>query len=393
MINQKAKIESKNNKYSHLLNDDQDYIVYLKNLQELVTEKEDFEKVSYLLKEAIKLEPESYQLYQKLGEVLLKKGDIRQAISTYRKAIKINPKSAWCHHKLGDALTKKGWFIASRNFYLQAQEIDSEEVFNYQEIQYSQSLEKEFLSPLKTPIFIVGCPHSGTTLMTRLIGNHPFINHSEYQETHVFSFPENKITDTLNKWNRRTLEVNKKRWVNKSIIHTFKIAKILQYYPKSPIIIMLRDGRDVFCSIKKRKTWISNINQAVNYWIYANIATLNYWHQPNFKVVKYEDLVSNPVQKIQEVCEFIGEEYHENILNYHQKPLQWNNKKVEEIHKPENIDTLNEHKNLRSWQINQPLFDGRKRWEREMTTQDKKLFKSKAQQYLQKFGYVENSQW
>jgi len=50
-------------------------------------------------------------------------------------------------------------------------------------------------------------------------------------------------------------------------------------------------------------------------------------------------------------------------------------------------------KNLRNWQINQPLFDGRGRWIKEMTEDDKVIFKDKAQKYLEKFGYADANSW
>jgi hypothetical protein len=49
---------------------------------------------------------------------------------------------------------------------------------------------------------------------------------------------------------------------------------------------------------------------------------------------------------------------------------------------------------LRNWQINQPLYDGRGRWLKEMTEKEKQHFKnSLAQDYLEQFGYATDCNW
>jgi hypothetical protein len=48
----------------------------------------------------------------------------------------------------------------------------------------------------------------------------------------------------------------------------------------------------------------------------------------------------------------------------------------------------------RNAQINRPLFDGRGRWETEMSEEQKTLFKkSKANALLLEFGYVDTLDW
>ena len=58
------------------------------------------------------------------------------------------------------------------------------------------------------------------------------------------------------------------------------------------------------------------------------------------------------------------------------------------LEKPNNINQKEYTSQLRNWQVNQPIFDGRGRWQKEMTPQQKEIFKQKAQQYLVQFGYA-----
>lgn len=57
------------------------------------------------------------------------------------------------------------------------------------------------------------------------------------------------------------------------------------------------------------------------------------------------------------------------------------------------IKTHQDHKKMRNWQINQPLFDGRGRWNTDMTPTEKSIFKAKAQEYLVQFGYAKDDIW
>jgi hypothetical protein len=152
---------------------------------------------------------------------------------------------------------------------------------------------------------------------------------------------------------------------------------------------MLRDGRDVVCSLKHRPDYQKSLDR-VERWIYDNVAGLLYWDDPRVKVVKYEDLVTNPTRTLQQIFKFLGEEYNDQVLEYYKTEKLWYSS---EMVKPEKIDSLIEHKQYRNWQINQPLFDGRGRWKEEMTEGEKIIFKKKAQEYLIKFGYVEDDNW
>ena len=64
-----------------------------------------------------------------------------------------------------------------------------------------------------------------------------------------------------------------------------------------------------------------------------------------------------------------------------------------ELVKPEEIKSIIDHKNLRNWQVNQPLFDGSGRWREEMSIEEKKLFKAKGQKLLEELQYANNIDW
>lgn len=88
--------------------------------------------------------------------------------------------------------------------------------------------------------------------------------------------------------------------------------------------------------------------------------------------------------------EFLGEEYNPKVLEFYRIEKRWYSS---EIVKPDKIESKQEHLQNRNWQINQPLFDGRGRWKKEMTEGEKIIFKKKAQKYLLEFGYVQDDNW
>ena len=134
---------------------------------------------------------------------------------------------------------------------------------------------------------------------------------------------------------------------------------------------MLRDGRDVVCSLKYRVGY-KKFEDRLDRWIYDNMAGLPYWDHPQVKVVKYEDLVAEPKFTLKAVCGFLGEEFTEQILAaQHQKEDYWYSDSIE---KPDHIISDKDHNANRNWQINQPLFDGRGRWKEELSSKEADIF-------------------
>ena len=142
----------------------------------------------------------------------------------------------------------------------------------------------------ESPIFIFGCPRSGTSLLSRLIGSHPRI--AIPFESHLYNtfYPwlkyygnleclENRerlvddilTTEVMRDWvprpNRQnvisaisrydfhgivdsilwtwTQAQGKQRWGEKTPAHLFYWREILSAFPKMQVLHIVRDGRDV----------------------------------------------------------------------------------------------------------------------------------------------------
>ena len=114
--------------------------------------------------------------------------------------------------------------------------------------------------------------------------------------------------------------------------YVFYLDEILKLFPEAKIINMIRDPRDVLVSRKKK--WRQHslrmepipLHRTIRIWIhYHPISSSILWKsavkaaQPYIDdgliyQVKFEDLLANPEQEIQKVCEFIGISYQETML-------------------------------------------------------------------------------
>jgi len=345
--------------------------------------------ISY--QEAIKLYPGIAELHNKVGEVYLKKYQFDEAIACFRKAIVLAPNSPWYHLNLGEALAQSEQvdaYLAANFYYRHALKLNPDEVQNYHN---GLDIQPDAPNQIKinNPIFVVGCGHSGTSIMTTILGNHPNL-YSIPGESGFLYQNELKHKETMYQWDRECINAGKKRWVEKTPGHIFHIKKLSLYRPNSQFILMLRDGRDVVCSLKKNSTHYKTYGDRIERWIYDNLAGLPYWNDPRVMVVKYENLIADTQITLEKIFNFLGEIYTEKVLKYYETPKYWYSS---EIIKPEKMQNRLDHLNLRNWQINQPLFDGRGRWKTEMTEEHKIIFKEKAQKNLVQFGYVEDDNW
>lgn len=231
-------------------------------------------------------------------------------------------------------------------------------------------------------IFIVGCGHSGTTILKKIIGNHKNI-YSIDQETGVFAqhkkSKDQEIIKSLENLDKR-IELNKKWICEKTPGHVYGIEKIFQLIKNPKIIVIIRDGRDVVASLNKR---YNNLDKSINRWIEDNMVWLHSKYKDSFHLLKYEDLVKEPQIQLQKICDYLPEEYDNNMLNY----------KKEKIELPifdGPIDADN-HSMLRNYQLNQDLYDGTKRYLKDLTeSQINLLYSNKKFMTLMKtFGYFD----
>jgi cell division protein FtsL len=231
----------------------------------------------------------------------------------------------------------------------------------------------------KEPIFILGCEHSGTSIMLSILSNHNEI-YALTNETGIFSQKYLNLTQLL----FFIKQAGRNRLLEKTPKHVHHIPKIISVFPKAQIIVMIRDGRDVACSIKERT---GDIDLGIKKWIESNEAWLIHKNNPALYTLKLESLIANKKLEINKLICFLGLSESKSIFEYHTTK-----KKFFDNHHA-NTDSEKKHLELRNWQINQPLFNNTTRWKKEMAESEKELFKQRANYLLKYFNYIQNDEW
>jgi Sulfotransferase family len=192
-------------------------------------------------------------------------------------------------------------------------------------------------SEVDRPIFIVGCPRSGTTILRLILDSHPRISSGREEATLYWL----ERLDTESARARRedygmTEEVwhglvrgivgeqhmsyaksqHKTRWALKFPELALTIPWIDKLYPTAQVIHIVRDPQDVIASSHR----LFGTNRTIEYgerWVrYIECAERDgriLGHE-RFKTIRYEDLVSTPEPVIRELLEWLGEPWNDEVL-------------------------------------------------------------------------------
>jgi protein-tyrosine sulfotransferase len=137
----------------------------------------------------------------------------------------------------------------------------------------------------------------------------------------LFDVPEQEqcmavIVDALYRLHAREHGRDRARWGDKSGSNAHAHAAIEALFPQAQYINLLRDGVDVVLSCLNAEL-ITSVDQAAHWWQNAvrrnDLLTRRY---PDRVIcVRYEDLVADPHQQAQRVCQFLGIAFQEDMLD------------------------------------------------------------------------------
>jgi hypothetical protein len=213
------------------------------------------------------------------------------------------------------------------------------------------------------PIFVVGCPRSGTTMLSLMIHAHPRMAMppesrflvKEWRKRAKFgdlSTPDqrmklakacvrsgSKVRD-LGLDPQETLDAilaapptmgsafgtifkmyadrhGKPRWGDKRPAYYQEVDVLLRLFPDAQIVHIVRDGRSNVASLKKMPWWPYDSIGSMAAWSQAEYCSRrNQKRLPadTFHVIRYESLVADPEPVLHELCRFLDEEFHPAML-------------------------------------------------------------------------------
>jgi Sulfotransferase family len=217
------------------------------------------------------------------------------------------------------------------------------------------------------PIFVLGCPRSGTTLLQLMLHAHPRIAMpSETRFVLAAYSARNEFGDLREEGNRRALarwivgqrqtlfydlgldqdevveeiaagpptlgsalgavfrayarRFGKPRWGDKRPGYYENIPALLRLFPDAQIVHLVRDGRDCVASLKTMPWFKQDVHAAISTWVeaIASCRRAARWLPADaYHELQYEKLVADPANQLAALCEFLGEDYDPAMTEPH----------------------------------------------------------------------------
>lgn len=199
--------------------------------------------------------------------------------------------------------------------------------------------------PLSSQLFFIfGCQRSGTTLLLSMLKAHPqvtAVDETEFPSPYPFPSAQRLAVSKL----------SNRYLCFKMLEHSDKLSFLKQFYPNARVLWPIRNPHSTISSMLNLKNsdgdWIdrcvsseinrlmpffssdlkdidlathSKVEQAALYWLYKNKYPI-WLRKKGFEVLtfKYEDLLENQKLTIEQLLNFLGIDWSDDVLQFYQK--------------------------------------------------------------------------
>ena len=216
---------------------------------------------------------------------------------------------------------------------------------HFDKIEYEGSIKTNINFDQFNPIFIVGLPRSGSTLVESLVSQSPDQIHS-FGEFHAinmsifdqigsiiysekFDYKNFKFIINREKFQNSLIErygnIENKIFIDKSLENFFNIDIILQFFPNAKFLHTFRNFNDSIIGIYQRMmpdlSWSHNIKDILEY--ANNYKTIiNYFKKKypnNIMDVNLEKFTLDKKKESQKIFEFCSIDWNNDVLNFNKK--------------------------------------------------------------------------
>lgn len=279
-------------------------------------------------------------------------------------------------------------------------------------------------NPISPYVFVVGCPRSGTTLLQRMLDNHPQLTIAndthficrpvkdilrrdpdpamspklldgvlKYRSTHRMGLKDSDIkqaasdSDTyaefISKMYTLRGSMQRKNFSGeKTPDYCRQIPTLHALFPRSRYIHIVRDGRETALSTlswatqnkgpRKWGLWQEDpLGTCALWWRWqVGIGSRDGGALPNYLYhqLRYEDLVTNPRQQLGKISRFLQLPYSEDMVNYH-------------------AGKTRHQSGLSAKSAWLPPVQGLRNWREDMSPEDAGVFEGIAGDILTRYGY------
>ena len=378
-----------------------------------------------LYEKSLKIKPENPRVYLSLGHALKTVGEREKSETAYHNAIKYFPFSGeayWSlanlktykfsqkeisnmelsinknmhpneliqmHFALGKAYESNNQFEKSFNHYREGNWLQRKQI-KYNAEDYKISID-EIIDFFKNnndifksksslnnddPIFILGLPRSGSTLIEQILSSHSLIEGTQELPNIMAISRDIKLIDQNNGYPENLLAINSSvfndlgqkyidetKWARSSkpffidkmpnnFVHIGLIKLIL---PNAKIIDARRNPMDSCFSCFKQyfakgQHFTYDLDDIARYYK-DYLRLMNFWNElfpGEIFTINYEDVINEPNQKITELLSFCNVEFEDSCLNFHKSKRPVKTASSEQVRQPMYKTGLDYWKNYRN---------------------------------------------
>ncbi len=198
----------------------------------------------------------------------------------------------------------------------------------------------------QSPVFVVGFPRSGTTLLEQMLDAHPRLQSMDERPFfHVLSDRLGRaginVPRDLHKLGQEECDALRKDYlalacagitrrrgtqlVDKNPLNMLWLPLIHRLFPKARFILALRDPRDVILSCYMqnfRVTLLAAASRSLEHLARAYVAAMASWlhhvavFKPDVLTSRHEDLVADPAGQTRRIAAFLGLDQAESMLGF-----------------------------------------------------------------------------
>ncbi len=375
------------------------------------------------LETAIRIEPDFAEAYNNLGLVYVDAGDMQRGMESFRKALELDPGMAASslnmsrarrfdegdlpeisriealleddgladevrmnlHFALGKMFDDCGHYDQAFAHFVQANRYKRKHVrfdaehYGHWSGKFLEVFTRDYFEehaelgePSERPVFIVGMPRSGTTLVEQILASHPLVHGADELTTiyDTVSVLEKRVAngaaypDMVVQLDAAAIEWGAKRYLEKLDSIDTEAARVTDKMPTNffhlgMIAVMLPRARVIHCRRDAMDVCLSNFVQLFaegHYYSYdlSDIAAyyrgyeriMSHWREVlpiRMYEVQYEELINDQERISRELLDYIGLDWDDRCLAFY--------------------ETKRAVRTASNWQVRQPIYkSAQKRW-------------------------------